>query len=221
MSALIANARKALESDCSADRLETLHSQLKARINEVLERVKAITAKDTSLFANAPGPERQRVISSGDVAAVRKLDDEERDLSAELEVLRALQGQLRSRVDETLAREHVANWPKACAELDELLAAQAKAQVAARKARQAVDAKLTELRAKRHHVTRQRALNGQQLDLPAAPELLRTYMAAQGYTYHRSPDRVGWFSPIGSPRELQNVADVLGVPVPRQQQAAA
>ncbi|MDT8321558.1 MAG: hypothetical protein RQ826_13615 [Xanthomonadales bacterium] len=160
-------------------------------------------------------------MASGDVEALRKLDEEERELGPELEVLRALQDKIRSRLDETLAREHVANWPQSCAELDELLAAQAEAHAAASKARQAVDAKLTELRTQRHHVTRQKVLNGQSLELPAAPKLLRTYMAVQGYSYQRSPNRTGWFSPTGGPQQLQNIAEVLGVPVPRLQQQAA
>jgi hypothetical protein len=46
-------------------------------------------------------------------------------------------------------------------------------------------------------------------------------MAVQGYTYHRGPDRVGWFSPFAGPQELKHVAEVLGVNVPRPEQVAA
>ncbi len=46
-------------------------------------------------------------------------------------------------------------------------------------------------------------------------------MKVRGYTYHRGPERVGWFSPTGGPQELKNVAEVLGVNVPRPDQKAA
>ena len=70
-------------------------------------------------------------------------------------------------------------------------------------------------RESRHHIIRQNALNGQRLELPAAdPALLRQYMKAQGYPYHRGPDRTGWFSPAGGPQQLQNVAEVLALEAP-------
>jgi len=60
------------------------------------------------------------------------------------------------------------------------------------------------------------------LALPrAAPELLVHYMNVQGYTYHRGPNRVGWFSTTNGPHDLKNVAEALGVAVPRQEQQAA
>ena len=60
------------------------------------------------------------------------------------------------------------------------------------------------------------------LELQAAHDtLLRQLMKVRGYTYHRVPERVGWFSPTGGPQELKNVAEVLGVNVPRPDQKAA
>lgn len=219
---LIAEARKALESACSADRLATLHGQLKQHVAERTGRLKAITAKDTSTFGSNPGPERQKVVAAGDVATLRQLDDECKTVEAELEVLRSLQDNVRRKFDEQRATEYAAGMPQAFATLGELLKAQAEAQAAARKAVQAVAALVQELRQQRTHVTRQQAVHGQQLELPAAPpELLQQFMAAQGYTYHASASRTGWFSPTGGPQELKHVAEVLGANVPRPEQVAA
>ena len=96
---------------------------------------------------------------------------------------------------------------------------QADAEAAAHRAWQATDAQLNDIRAQRHHVTRQKALNGQNVEMPvAAPELLALYMKVNKYRYHRGPNRVGWFSPTSGPKELRNVAAALGLPVPRPNQ---
>lgn len=219
---LIADARKALESDWSTDRLQSLHAQLKQLVAERAARLKAITAKDGSTFGNAPGPERQKVVATGDIEALRRLDSEERDLAPELEVLRDLQGNLRRRLDETIGRDYAAGMQCQYATVEELAATVAEAQAALRKSRQALEAKLNDIRAQRHHVVRQNSLNGQRLELPAAdPALLRQYMAVQGYTYHRGPDRVGWFAPSGGPQQLKNVAETLGLGVPRPERESA
>jgi hypothetical protein len=220
--ALITDARKALDSDRSADQLEALHGQLKATIAERTARLKAICARDGSTFGSGPGPERAKVIADGDVEAVRKLDDEERDLGPELAVLRSLQDNLRQRLDAQRAKEYADGLPQSFAELSELLAAEAKAQAVARKAREGVAAQLKELGAQRHHIVRQNALNGAKLELPAAPaELLTRYMSVNQFRYHRGPERAGWFSPNAGPAELKRVAEVLGLPVPRGDQRAA
>jgi len=109
--------------------------------------------------------------------------------------------------------------PGAYAELNDLLANQAEIQAAAR---QAAEAKLKEIHSHRHHVIRQKSLNGQNVEMPvAAPELLASYMRVNEYSYHRGPSRIGWFSPTGSPQQLRQVADVLGVAVPRPEAVAA
>jgi prophage DNA circulation protein len=218
--ALIAQARKALESKKSAAQLDTLHGKLKARISERAGRLKAITANGDW---GSPGPERQKLVAAGDVDTLRKLDEEERSLGPELEVLRSLQDKLRRRLDEQRASEYAAAMPDAFAELGDMLADLEAMQDAARKARQAVDAKLKEIHEQRHHVARQ-AASGQKLELTAAqPELLRKFMAVKGYAYKRTPMMTGWFTPAGNPgdpQQLRNVAAVLGLDVPSPVRAA-
>ena len=222
VTALIAEVRSSLESERSAEQLDVLHGKLKTCIGERSERLKAITAKDTSTFGNTPGPERQKVIAAGDIEALRRLDDEERGLGPELEVLRNLLGSLRRRLDEQRASEYADGMPQAFAELDDLLADQAAKQAIAHKARQVTEAKLKELLSQRHHVIRQNALRGQRLELPAAaPELLDMYIRINQYRYHQGPDRIGWFSPAGGPQQLKIVAGTLGVAVPRPAAMAA
>ncbi len=160
------------------------------------------------------------MVADGDIEALRKLDDEERELGPELEVLRDLYGRLRLRLDEQRAKAYVDNMPQTFAGLRDSLAAQAAAQAAARKAAQTVAEQMKELQQQRHHITRQVAINGQKL-VPPPAELLAQYMKVQGYTYHRGPDRVGWFSPTSGSHELNRVAEVLGVDVPRPEQQAA
>lgn len=214
--ALIAEAREALESDRTAVQLDTLHGQLKASIGERTDRLKTITARDKTTFSNTPGPERQKVIAEGDLDALRALDDEERAIGSELDVLRNLQGNVRRRLDAQRAREYGQGMPDEYAELDDLLTAQAEAEAAARKARQAAEAKLKEIHSHRQHVIRQNTLHSLRLELPAAaPALLTSYMRVNQYRYHRGPQRVGWFSPTSRPNELKKVAEALGVPVPR------
>jgi len=43
-------------------------------------------------------------------------------------------------------------------------------------------------------------------------------MQVRGYNYHRGPDRVGWFAPAAHPGQLRQVAEALGVPMPRPEQ---
>jgi len=58
--------------------------------------------------------------------------------------------------------------------------------------------------------------NTPNLEFPAADDtVLRQLMQARGYTYHRGPSRVGWFSPAGGPQQLKIIAGALGLPVPQ------
>jgi len=219
---LIADTREALESDRTAVQLDALHTQLKTCIRERGERLKAITAKDKTTFAAAPGPERQKVIAAGDFEALLKLDEEELGIGAELEILRNLQGSLRRRLDGQQARENVDGAPGVYAELNDLLTNQAEKLAAERKARQVTEAKLKEILSQRHHVIRQKALNGQNVEMPAAaPELLDQYMRVNQYRYHRTPSRTGWFSPTAGPQQLKIVANALGLALPHPAAMAA
>jgi len=219
---VIADTREALESDRTAVQLDTLHTQLKTCIRDRGDRIKDITAQDKSTFGNTPGPERQKVITAGDFEALLKLDEEELGIGSELEVLRNLQGSLRRRLDEQQARENVDGAPGVYAELNDLLTAQAEINAAARKARQAAEAKIKKIGEHRHHVIRQKALRGQKLELPAAaPELLASYMRVNGYSYYRTPQRVGWFSPTSGPQQLKIVAGALGLALPHPAAMAA
>ena len=217
--ALIAETQETLGFQTSADRLETMSGKLKACISERTKRLKAITAKDTSTFGGNPGPERQKVVETGDLEALRALDEEEREIGSELEVLRDLQNKLSRLLGAQRGLEYGQGMRGEFAELDNLLKAQAEAAVEAHKTRQAVETKMKEIHSHRHHITRQNTLHGLRLELPAAtPELLASYMRVNGYSYHRGPQRVGWFSPTGSPQELKKIAETLGVPVPRPDQ---
>jgi hypothetical protein len=48
-------------------------------------------------------------------------------------------------------------------------------------------------------------------------------MTVRGFAYHCDPLRTGWFGATGDPQRLKQVADALGLDVPRPtaQQAAA
>jgi len=80
------------------------------------------------------------------------LDDEERDLVAEMEVLRSLQKRLRTHLDATKGHEFVAAAPVRYSELAKLLAAEAKAQAALQNARMETEGALRDLNAQRQHV---------------------------------------------------------------------
>jgi len=208
---IIERVKTAIDGDQRADALDELAVEFRIHSNKKGNRLKAITAKDTSLFGNTPGPERQALIASGDVAALRALDDEERDLVAEMEVLRSLQKRLRAHLDATKAREFEAAAPVRYSELAKLLAAEDKAQAALLATRKATQIALRDLTAQRQHVART-----PNLEFPAADEmLLRQFMLARGFTYHRGPVRVGWFSPTDGPQQLRIIASVLGLALPQ------
>jgi hypothetical protein len=213
---IIEKVKAALVDEHSADELDELHAELRAQIKTSGTRLQAITAKDTSTFGENPGPERQKAIDACDLNAIRAMDDEERDLVAEMEVLRSLQKRLRAHLDATKAREFVAAAPVRYSELAKLLAAEAKAQAALLNARKATESALRDLNAQRQHVARPNTPN---LAFPAADgALLRQLMQVRGYSYHRGPERVGWFAPSAHPGQLRQTADALGLPVPRPDQ---
>jgi len=180
--------------------------------------LKAITIKDGSSWANSPGPKRQEAIDAGDLDAIKAMDKEERDLVAEMEVLRSLQNRLRAHLDATKAHEFVESAPVRYSELAKLLADEAKKEAALLAARKTTDAALRDLTAQRQHVARPNTPN---LEFPAADDtLLRQLMAARAFRYLRG-SRVGWFSPTAGPQQLKIIAGALGVPVPRPEQQAA
>ena len=59
---IIENVTAALDDQRSADELDELAVELRTHTDTKVERLKAITAKDTSTFAENPGPERQQAI---------------------------------------------------------------------------------------------------------------------------------------------------------------
>lgn len=214
---IIDRVKAALQGDQRAAELDELHVELRMHVKTTGKRLQAITARDGSTFGNTPGPERQKLIASGDVAALRALDEEERDLVPEIEVLRSLQKRLRAHLDATKAKEFVAAAPVRYSEVAKLLAAESRAQAALQSARQATEAALSGLNTQRVHVVR-----ASNLEFPAADDtLLRQLMHARDYTYSRGPQRVGWFSPTGGPQQLAIVASALGLPVPRPESVAA
>lgn len=207
---IIERTKAAIDGDQRADLLDELHVELRIHINGKGDRLKAITAKDTSTFGANPGPERQRAVDAGDLDAIKAMDKEERDLVAELEVLRSLQKRLRSHLDATKSQEFVEAAPVRYSEIAKLLATEDKAQVALLAARKTTESALSDLNAQRQHVVRT-----SNLEFPAADDtLLRQLMQARGYTYHRGPSRVGWFSPTSGPQQLRIVAGALGLPLP-------
>ena len=95
----------------------------------------------------------------------------------------------------------------------------AKVQAALLAARKATESALRDLNVQRQHVARPNTPN---LEFPAADDtLLRQLMQVRGYTYHRGPERIGWFSPTDGPQQLKIVAGALGVAVPRPEAVAA
>jgi len=211
---IIEKVKAALVDEHSADELDELHAELRAQIKTSGTRLQAITTKDTSTFGENPGPERQKAIDACDLNAIRAMDDEERDLVTEMEVLRSLQKRLRAHLDATKAREFVAAAPVRYSELAKLLAAEAKAQAALLNARKATESALRDLNAQRQHVAR-----ASRLEFPAADEtLLWQLMQVRGYSYHRGPERVGWFAPATHPGQLKITAAALGLHVPHPDQ---
>ena len=141
--------RRSVIEAIRADALDELAVEFRIHINKKGDRLKAITARDGSTFGNTPGPERQKLIASGDVAALRRLDDEERDLVVEMEVLRSLQKRLRTHFDATKTQEFVEAAPVRYSELAKLLAAEAKAQAALLATRKATQSALRDLNTQR------------------------------------------------------------------------
>jgi multidrug efflux pump subunit AcrA (membrane-fusion protein) len=212
-------AKAALTGDLRADELDELAVELRININEKGDRIKSITAKDKSTFGGNPGPERQKAVDSGDLDTIKAMDKEEHELNAELVVLRSLQKRLRAHLDATRAHEFVESAPARYSELAKLLAAEAKAQAALQNARKATAIALRGLSAQRQHCARP---NTPILEFPAADDtLLRQLMQVRGYTYHRSPVRVGWFSPTDGPQQLRIVAGALGLALPHPAAMAA
>ena len=218
---IIERAKAALVGEQTATELDELNVELRAQVRTTGERLQAITAKDTSTFGCNPGPERQLAVDAGDLDVIRALDDEERDIVAEMEVLRSLQKRLRAHLDATRAHEFVEDAPERYTELTGLLETEAKAQAALLTARKATEAALRDLNTQRQHVARPNTPN---LEFPAADDaLLRQLMKVRGYSYNRGPARVGWFSPAGGPQQLKIIAGALGlvVPHPGQESVAA
>jgi hypothetical protein len=216
---IIERVKTALDGDQRADALDELAVEFRMHTNTTAARFKAITKKDGDTFGGNPGPERQKAIDAGDVAAQRQMDDEEREINTELEVLRSLQKRLRAHLDATKAHEFAEAAPMRYSELAKLLAAEAKAQAALLATRKATQAALRDLNAQRQHVARP---NTPILEFPAADDtLLRQLMQVRGYTYHRGPSRVGWFSPTDGPQQLRIIAGALGLAVPQSEQQAA
>lgn len=214
---IIERANAALKGEQKAAELDALLVELREQIRINGARLQAITAKDKSTFGSNPGPERQRMITAGDIEALRKLDEEERDLVARLEVLRSLQKRIRENFDAARANEFIEAAPARYVELAEFLKTEAKAQAALLAARTATENALRDLSAQRQHVGRV-----QNVEFPAADgALLRQLMQVRGYTYLRGPDRVGWFSPSGGPQQLRIIAGALGVNIPRPDRESA
>ena len=207
---IIERVKAALTGEQRADVLDELNVKLRMYANQKGERLKAIVTKDGDTFAGGPGPERQKVIAEGDVEALRALDDEERDLVAEMEVLRSLQKRLRAHLDATRAHEFVKDAPERYTELTGLLETEIKVQAALQAARKATEGALRDLTAQRQHVARAR-----NLEFPAADSsLLKLLMDVRGYSYSRGPERIGWYAPGVNPGQLRQVAEALGVDVP-------
>ena len=216
---IIERTKAALVGDQRADDLDELHVELRMHVKTTSDRLKAITAKDTSTFANAPGPERQAAIDAGDLDAIKAMGEEAWDLTAEIEVLSSLQKRLRSHLDATRAAEFVAAAPMRYSELGKLLAAETKAQAALQSARQATEAALRDLTAQRQHVVTRGTTS---LKFPPASDvLLRQLMHARDYTYSSGPSRIGWFAPGAGPQQLAILAGALGLGVPANPAAMA
>jgi hypothetical protein len=132
-------------------------------------------------------------------------------------VLRSLQKRLRGCLDATKAHEFVEAGPARCGEIEKMVAIEVKHEAVLLADRKVTDTALSDMTAQRQHVVRT-----SNLEFPAANDsLLWQWMQARGYTYHRGPSRVGWFSPTGNPQQLRIVAGALGVNVPRPEAVAA
>jgi len=216
---IIERVKAALDGDQRAAELDELSVELRIHTNKKGQRFKEIVARDPDTFGGNPGVERRKALDACDLDAIRTMDDEERDLAAEMEVLRSLQNRLRAHLDATKAHEFVAAAPVRYSELAKLLAAEEKAQAALQNVRKATEAALRDLNTQRQHVGHPSTPN---LEFPAASDvLLRQLMQVRGYTYHRSPQRVGWFSPTAGPQQLQIVAAALGLALPHPESVAA
>lgn len=211
---LIERVKAALDSEQTAEELDELAVELRMHINTTTTRLKAITAKDTSTFSENPGSERQRAIDGGDLDTIKAMDEEERNLVRELEVLRSMQKRLRAKLDMTKANEFVAAAPARYTKVAKLAAAEAKAKAALEAARKKTEGALRDLTTQRQHVAR-----ASNLEFPAADDtLLWQLIQVRGYSYHRGPERVGWFAPATRPGQLKITAAALGLPVPRPDQ---
>lgn len=211
---LIERVKTALESEQTAEELDELAVELRMHTNTTNARFRAIVTKDGNTFGDNPGPKRREAVDAGDLGAIKAMDDEERDLVVELEVLHSLQKRLRAQLDATKADEFVAAASIRYSELAKLLAAETKAQAALRAARTATEGALRDLTAQRQHVARV-----SRLEFPAADDtLLWQLMQVRGYSYHRGPERVGWFAPAAHQGQLKITAAALGLPVPHPDQ---
>jgi hypothetical protein len=215
---IIERTKAALDGDQRAADLDELAVELRMYVKTQGGRLKDITAKDMTTFGQNRGPERVKVVEAGDVAALLKLDEEERTLGPEIEVLRSLQNRLRTHLDATRAAESVEAAPARYAAIAAALGAEGKAKAALEAAIADTEALIQDVSARRQHV----ALHGGSIVYPVANEsLLRLFMHTRQYAFYRSHHKVGWFSPTRSPRQLKLIADALGVPVPTGVRPAA
>jgi hypothetical protein len=218
VSTIIERTKAALTGDQRADELDELHVELRMHVKTQGGRLKDITAKDLTTFSNAPGPVRQAAVEAGDVAALLKLDEEERALGPEIEILRHLQNRLRTHLDATRAAESVEAAPARYAAITAALGEEGKAKAALEAAIADTEALIQDVSTRRQHV----ALHGGSIVYPVANEsLLLLFMHTRQYAFYRSHHKVGWFSPTRSPRQLKLIADALGVPVPTGVRPAA
>jgi len=206
------DCKKALEGNPDAAQLQDLLGKLKQHRVELTERHDRIAetqiVRGPQAVANS---ERQAALEAGDVATIRKLDDEAREIAAELQVLTHQQQGIQKRLVEAKAREAVENAPEAYKALSDLMDAEQQALDALKKAQAATDAQIGGIRQARADIEQARR-SGAVAEMPSAdPEAMTRFLSLRGIR----PDPVHGF---GSKfRFVSMVANDLGVDVPQPQ----
>jgi len=206
------DCKKALEGSPDAATLQALVSRAKQHRIELTRRHDAIAEtqiiRGPQAIANS---ERQAALEAGDVALVRKLDDEAREIAAELQVLNHQDRQLRCRLVEAKAFEAVQNAPEAYSTLSDLMDAEQQALDALKKAQAATDAQIGGIRQARADIEQARR-SGAVAEMPSAdPGVLTRFLALRGIR----PDPIHGYG--NKLQFVSRVAADLGVDVPMPQ----
>lgn len=188
-------------------------SDLKDLMAELRQQWATATTRHGQIAKN--GPERKRIVQSGDSKKLKALEEEATELGAEIEILDGLRQRLTDAIREAKAREAVDSLPTAYETLETLLNDEAEICRKLAAARQKTEEHLKVINQARVDIVQLNLKGPGQLAVPEAdPALLGWFAKARGYQRQQGG---GWgrAGPV-----LGLVARQLGIQLPGAHRAA-